>query len=209
MLRVDFGSYGKYCEGKRPAVVDFHIVFDNARCYQYDFLVVVARHITTVNGVNLNSILHLAACSGKCAVEGHLAVAMRKLMLYVTETKCDVKCPLVIIAPLEYNGRIGNSSAQLYRIDRYGSELLKWQDALSQRNITRIGYVAEVLYTNVGDEHHIKAFSYFSIVSKGYCRVKHCGSPEGQNNRNQEDCDDGFLFDVEDEDDDGYQQEGQ
>lgn len=37
--------------------------------------------------------------------------------------------------------------------------------------------------------------------------MKNSGSPEGQSNRNQNDCDDVFIFVGEDEDDEGHQPE--
>lgn len=63
-----------------------------------------------------------------------------------------------------------------------------------------IGYVDEVLYTKVGEEYRVKAFTYSDgeykeyIVGKWYFRVER-GIPLGQSNRNKDDYDSSFLLD--------------
>lgn len=103
---------------------------DNAGCYQYKMLAVIAPFIVAINGLIVDGIIQFEAGRQNSLGIAHFEMSVQNVKRYIRETKFSVTAPEDIVKAVQYDGCIKNNTADLVRTDRDGKVQNMWETAL-------------------------------------------------------------------------------
>lgn len=108
-----------------PQVEEIAVCFDNARCYNNNFIPVILPAIWEAFNIHLQLFLHPDACCGKSCVDAHFAVSFRLLKRYITENRFDVLTREYIVDAITYDGWVMNTFVDYIKVNHNHDTLMK------------------------------------------------------------------------------------
>ena len=160
-----------------PDVKRFHLISDNARCYQNDLLPVMGPFIAKSHSLFMEGFVHSETQRGKSLVDAHFALAMMHISRYCTETRKDVTTPADVVEALNSFGGVANCTAEMVHLRRDYPVLRHWLTAESEGRLSKLGRVNEFVYSNwEGNEVTMKSYAlsgreFFTYsIGKIFCR---------------------------------------
>ena len=181
-----------------PHVKTISFQSDNAKCYQAGELLLYCILIATKYGVGITRFIHTDTQDGKSAIDGHFAIAMKRVMALVDMGMNAVTSQQLVVLLNQPGGHI-NSIAELYVIDRNKVSEVRSQHSEVLASLKHVGRWNDAILCNDDSGRPIaKLFQYSGIDARV---VNLYASASAQTEERDEDRDTGTSESEEGSDD--------